>query len=173
MSTVVILKDGIAGDKYRGIWRATSNHDGDYGATDGVLKGTKVLNHRQITIVDDAEVAAANAILGITIRPGMLRENIGVSFTPHMHGVTFSKLPPGSRMVIHNGDTPKVLTLTEENGPCRTISRPIAAEIGKTELDDQIREALRGKRGQMAMVRTFAQHKVRCGDRFTVYPPMT
>jgi hypothetical protein len=171
-NTLTIREDGIEGDMYRGGWREISDHDVDYITTDGVATGDKVLNLRQLTIVEEVEVGAAGAAAGVMIEHGMLRENMRVSFTPIVPDQTFSKLPPLSRMVIGNGD-PKVLILTEENGPCRTICRPIAVHHGDTALADSLRAALKDRRGQMAMVRSGNIKEVQIGDTFKIFPPMT
>ena len=166
-----IVADGIAGDKYRGIWRKLGAHDGDYVATDGVGFGDQALNLRQITIVDTSEVMQAAKAAGVSIDCGMLRENIVVRFEP-LAGIAFSKLPPLSRMVI--GDSqPKVLIITEENGPCAKIAKPIARENGNESRHPAIRDALRNHRGQMAMVRSFKSVTVHVGTSFLVYPPLT
>lgn len=172
-TVLTIADDGIVGDMYRKMWREISGHDVDYIATDGVAKGDKVLNLRQITIVDAAEVDLASAEAGVAIDRGMLRENMTVSFVPQDGNRLFSKLPPLSRMVIGR-DNPKVLILSEENGPCGTIALPIARQHqGGAELVHRLRTALKGRRGQMAMVRSAERKEVRLGDTFTVFPPMT
>jgi hypothetical protein len=168
-----IAEDGIKGDIYKGMWREIASHDVDYIETDGVAKGDPVLNLRQITVVDQSEVQQAGALTGVTIERGMLRENIVVQFTPQSAGQKFSLLPPLSRMVIGD-DNPKVLILTEENGPCRTICQPMAVHFGSgSDLADMLRINLTHRRGQMAMVRSGGVKDVRIGDTFTIFPPMT
>ena len=173
-NTVVVCEDGVEGDRYRGMWRVVSGHDGDYAATDGVMKGDGVLNLRPITIVDEAEVCRAGTLTNIAITYGMLRENIVVRFESQNGNDTFSKLPPMSRMVIGHGEPdPKVLLLTEENGPCRTICNPVALHFGGgLELADSLRKHLKGRRGQMAMVRSRATKSIHLGDSFVIFPPM-
>lgn len=169
---IQICENGIIDDKYRGMWRKVSGHDVDYIATDGVAKGDYVLNLRQITIIDVGEVEIASNLAHVNIGRGMLRENIAISFTSITGDQQFSRLPPLSRMVIGDKD-PKILILTEENGPCRTISRPIAAHYkGNTDLDDLLRERLKGRRGQMAMVRSGNTKDIRIADTFKIFPPI-
>jgi hypothetical protein len=167
-SSIFMGEDGVDGDMYRGMWRTVSGHDVDYIATDNIEKGDAVLNLRQITIVCDAELRVASHLVGMSITPGMLRENMGVSFTSDY---PFSKLPPMSRMVI-GAQKPKVLLLTEENGPCRTIVQPIAVHFQKPGEVDALRQALEHRRGMMAMVRSEAAKCVWVGDTFKVFPPM-
>ena len=170
---VIISKNGIKGDRYRGMWRKASGHDGGYIATDGVAKGDFVLNLRQITIVDEAEVRAASEQAGVSFDFGMLNENIVVSFTHVDETQTFSKLPPLSRMVIGDKDQ-KVLLLTEENGPCIGITKPIADHYELDEnMEKVLRAALKNRRGQMTMVRTRKMKRIRVGDSFTIFPSMT
>lgn len=171
--TLTILKNGIKGDMYRGMWRNVSGHDGAYIATDGIAKGDQVLNLRQITIVEETEVRVASELAGVSIGCGMLRENFVVSFTSVDGKRTFSKLPPLCRMVI-GAEDPKVLILTEKNGPCQTISMPIIAHHHANEaMDDALRTALKDRRGQMAMVRSFNRRDLHVGDSFIIFPPMT
>jgi hypothetical protein len=168
---VIVESDGIVGDMYRGMWRLSSSHDVDYIATDGIVKGDPMLNLRQITIVSDTEVAHAADDVGIRILPGMLRENIIVSFVGDS-GLSFSKLPPLSRMVIGT-ENPKVILLTEENGPCRIITNPIASHLGHgVEFSEVLRTALTGRRGQMGMVRSARPVTVKRGGTFQIFPPM-
>jgi hypothetical protein len=171
-NTLTIHEDGIEDDMYRSMWRKISGHDVDYIATDGVTKGELVLNMRQITIVDKAEVKEAGLQSDVIIEHGMLRENLKVSFTSINERRQFSELPPLSRMVIGNKN-PKVLILTEENGPCRTICNPMSVYYnGDVNLADLLRKHLEGRRGQMAMVRSFDTKDVQIGDSFTIFPPM-
>lgn len=173
--SITIKSDGIAGDIYRGMWRPLSAHDGDYIVTDGSAKGDMVLNHRQITIVDRNEVLQAGQLSGATITPGMLRENIYIDYIPNIFGYSFSRLPPFSRMIINHGtERATALYLTEENGPCHTICRPMSRHLGVgPELADALKANLAGKRGQMAMVRSEKPETVRRNDRFVIFPPLT
>jgi hypothetical protein len=172
--TINIHEDGIEDDKYRGMFRKLSSHDGDYVLTDRIPFGEKVLNTRQITIIDEAEVEQASEQTQYVIEHGMLRENIVVKFTSRVLGLTFSKLPPLSRMVIsRGGQNLKILNLTEENGPCRKICQPIAKHFGgESELAEMLKENLKGKRGQMAMVRSQKTAMIQVGDQFFIFPPM-
>ena len=166
-----IANDGVIGDMYRGMWRTVSGHDVDYIATDQIKRGDPVLNLRQITIADSSELKAASSEAGISIKPGMLRENLFVSFDPVTPGQTFSKLPPLSRLVIGDED-PKVLVLTEENGPCQTITGRMALHFKQPHLLNGLRVALRDRRGQMAMVRSGTTRTIRPNDSFQVFPPL-
>jgi MOSC domain-containing protein YiiM len=168
---LTIADNGIYDDTYRGMWREISGHDVDYVATDGVKRGDPVLNLRQITIVESVEVATAGNEIGLTLEPGMLRENIVVEYQS-VEGTSFSKLPPLCRMVIGN-ESPKVLLFTEENGPCQTISGIIGLHFKRTDMIKPLREAFRGRRGQMAIVRSREPKQVKAGDTFRIFPPMT
>jgi hypothetical protein len=170
-SELTITDNGIYDDAYRGMWREISGHDVDYIATDGVKRGDSVLNLRQITIVEASEVAAAGSELNITIEPGMLRENIVVEYQS-INGTSFSKLSPLCRMVFGD-ESPKVLLLTEENGPCKTITGKIGLHLKRSDLINPLREALSGRRGQMAMVRSGYPKQVKAGDTFRIFPPLT
>lgn len=167
---IIITRDGIVDDIYRGLSRRMSGHDVDYFATDGTCRGSEVLNHRQITLVEQTEVQDAGVEAQIEIKPGMLRENLLVRFFPTA-GISFSVLPAFSRMVIA-GDAPKVLFLTEENGPCDSITGPIGLHYHSKTLRKSLKGTLKRRRGQMAMVMTMDDTLVRLGDTFTIYPPM-
>lgn len=168
---LTITDNGIYDDAYRGMWREISGHDVDYVATDGVKRGDPVLNLRQITIVESTEVATAGNELDLKLEPGMLRENIVVEYQS-VEGTSFSKLPPLCRMVIGD-EPPKVLLLTEENGPCKTITGKIGLHLKRPDIINPLREALRGRRGQMAIVRSREPKQVKAGDTFRIFPPMT
>lgn len=165
-----ITNDGIADDIYRGLSRFMSAHDVDYFATDGTKRNLEVLNHRQITLVEQTEVEDAGREAQVTIEPGMLRENLVVRFFPTA-GISFSALPAFSRMVIA-GDAPKVLFLTEENGPCDSITGPIGLHYHNTTLRKTLKSTLKQRRGKLAMVQTMEHALIHIGDTFTIYPPM-
>lgn len=130
-AVIAIAEDGIVHDMYRGLRRKIVGHDVDYVATDGVEEGDWVRNRRQITIVEDGEVKTAGKLAGIKFEDGMLRENVVVVYEPLAH-FSFSQLPHFSRMVIEGLNGRKVLHLTEENGPCRTITNPLARHFGRS-----------------------------------------
>jgi MOSC domain-containing protein YiiM len=170
---IQITLDGIRSDKYQGRTRFAGPHDGDYMTTDRINSGREILNMRQITIVSEAEILAASNQYGPVIKEGWLRENIIVDYVPEKNTPGFSKLPPLSRMVFGE-DEPIVLVLTEENGPCSTITRPIAQALGHAtrESADQLKEALKNRRGQMAMVRSCSDRFLSVGHSFRVFLPM-
>ena len=173
--SVTIAKDGIVDDIYRGMFRKLKGHDVDYIETDGMVKGDWVINHRQITIVDSGEVVQAGLKAGApVISRSLLRENIAVNYRPMQGCPQFGQIPAWSRMVIRRGEEDlKVLYLTEGNGPCKTICRPIAQHFGgDKELAANLEESLKGLRGLMAMVRSHQEVEVRVGDSFVVFPTM-
>lgn len=165
---VTVEEDGFQGDMYRGMFRQLSAHDVDYIATDGVNRGETVLNLRQITIVEQCELDAAAVTLSMKIASGMLRENVIVSYEP-LSEYKFSQLPPLSRMVVGEQD-PVVLLLTEQNGPCATIAGQIGLAAGRAADMKAIRNALQGRRGQMAMVKSGASRTIEVGNTFKIFP---
>jgi|GEM_PF-2723922 len=175
---ITIGATGIQGDIYNSPWRTLGPHDGNYIATDGLSVGDIVRNHRQITILDINEINQANKMLRYKVVQTMARENILIETQFLLDGLFFSKLPPMSRMVI--GDkSKKVLNLTEENVPCRTMARPIAnyyarmhRNLNKDTFAEEIVTALTNRRGQMAEVKTEKTTQVREGDRFQIFLPM-
>lgn len=173
-SKVVIGPCGFVDDIYSTMDRKIAGHDVDYVETDGVEKGDPIVNLRQITIVEKGEIEWGASLAGIEIEPGMLRENMVVDYQPAGGKSTFSKVPPMSRMVIDTDEGPKVLILTEENGPCKTITRPIARHFGKDhDFAERLRTShLKDKRGQMAMVRNLVSKTVVTGASFKIFPPM-
>ena len=167
---IFIAAYGVANDRYYGQFRTMNGHDVDYITTDGVARDTEVINHRQITIVEQDEVAVAGILSGTEIMPGMLRENMVVQYASN-RCPSFSRLPPLCRMVIGT-EHPKVLMLTETNQPCRGICNPIAAFLQKPNASEPLRQALKNRRGQLAMARTVDVKEIHLGDTFMIYPPM-
>jgi MOSC domain-containing protein YiiM len=167
---IVFRIDGPYGDTHAGMTRALSGHDGDYIGTSSLEKGAKVFNWRQWTALACEETAEVEEVLGVPIPPGCIKENIRFRGIPN-----YSKLATGSRLVFPLRDTPVaktqvILTVWEENRPCRTAGEEIANEYKRPELTAQFVKAARGKRGNMGFV--LSAGYVRVYDRVLVYPPV-
>ncbi len=166
-----VLSYGVKDDMYYGEQYISKGHDVDYEATDGMPRGTKCENARQLTITDADGYARANAKLPFYCEFGMMRENMVVDVNLIHSWANFSNLDPASRLVFP-GKTPKILLTTEKNEPCSTSCRPIARHFNRTDLGDDVRDAWRGNRGQMLRVKTLNQRRLRVGDRFNIFSHM-
>jgi MOSC domain-containing protein YiiM len=108
---------------------------------------------RQILLIDRASLEA------LGLRPGDLREQITVDFPP------LEALAPGTRLQVGEA----VLELT---GPCEPCTH-IGALNGVADRE-AFRDALRGRRGQLArVVRTDGSGVIRVGDRVAVWPAVS
>lgn len=86
-------------------------------------RGTVIRNHRQVSIVDTAELAQIAAALGITaLDAGVIADNLCTEGIP---GLT--ALPRMTRMVFPSG---AVLMLGGENNPCTTAGALVEAAYG-------------------------------------------
>jgi hypothetical protein len=122
-------------------------------------RGTEIKNHRQVSIVDVAELATIAANLGIeTIDPGIIADNICTSGLPEL-----TALPPMTRLVFSSG---AVLLTGGENTPCTIAGRMVAATYGaRAEAFPKAAMGLRGITG-------WVEHPgiVRAGDSITLQP---
>ncbi len=167
---VEVEVDGIVGDVYRGLIRRLSGHDGSHMKVAGLEKGMVVRNHRPITALEVHEIAEAQEKIGQTVLPGMLRENIiftllDTAGTP----VSFSKFPPGTRLVIGENQM-VILHINEENGPCNGVAKPFAEHYDDPSLEAKFGASFRGRRGQM--MEPWSTGIIRVHDPVWAYPPL-
>ena len=101
-------------------------------------RGTTIRNHRQVSIVDTAELALIAQALGVpAIAPGLLADNICTD------GLTeLTQLPRMTRLVFDGG---AVLMLGGENFPC-TIAGALVGDVHGTR-PEAFPKAAMGLRG--------------------------
>ena len=86
-------------------------------------RGTRIRNHRQVSLVDTAELAAIAAALGIAaVEPGLIADNICTEGIPDLTG-----LPRMTRMAFSGG---AVILLGGENMPCTGAGALVSAAHG-------------------------------------------
>ncbi len=86
-------------------------------------RGTEIRNHRQVSIVEESELAEVATSLGVDrLAPGLIADNIYLSGAA---GLT--ALPPMTRLVFSGG---VVLLLGGENDPCTIAGSMVAAVHG-------------------------------------------
>ena len=166
---LTIKPDGIVGDSYRGRMRPLGVHDSRYRKTSGLKRGDMVVNHRPITALEEGERDLAEAAIGQPVGSGMLRENIIFSLQFFYHSLSFSRLPPMSRLVIGQ-DQDVILWINEENNPCAGVARPFSEHYDDRKLMPAFIKAFQGRRGQMISV--MSPGLIRIGDPVKVFRPL-
>ena len=100
--------------------------------------GTTIRNHRQVSIVDSAELAAIAEAMGVpSLSPGLIADNICTVGIPNLTG-----LPRMTRMVFDGG---VVLMTGGVNMPCTLAGAMVQAVHGTTPR--QFVKAAMGRRG--------------------------
>ena len=109
---------GAIGDRHHGVTMSSDTRQKEVFA-----RGTEIRNHRQLSIVDLAELAAIAQALGIEeLAPGTIADNICTE------GLTdLTSLAPLSRLVFASG---AVLMTGGFNTPCTIAGRMVAARYG-------------------------------------------
>ena len=124
-------------------------------------RGTRIRNHRQVSIVDTGELARIASTMGIpSIPPGLIADNI---CTEGIDDLT--SLPPMTRLVFDGG---VVLMTGGENLPCTIAGAMVQAAHGtRPEAFPKAAMGLRGVTG-------WVDHPgvVRPGDSITLHPPL-
>ena len=147
---------GIAGDCHAGPVRAADAR------APWVKRGTPIANTRQISLLSVEELAEIAHALGIpAASPHALGANL---VTAGIHPL--SALPPATRLCFAGGAT---LFITEENLPCATAGRSLAAWANDPSLQSRFVRAATGRRGLVAMVE--AEGTVSAGDAITIIAP--
>lgn len=123
-------------------------------------RGTTIRNHRQLSIVDTAELAQIAAKLGIDhIAPGTIADNICTEGIDHL-----TDLPRMSRLAFPSG---AVVMLGGPNAPCVIAGGMVERAYGsRAEAFPKAAMGLRGVTGWVE--RPGAIHP---GDQITIYPP--
>ena len=153
--SLVLDWDGIVGDRHYG--RLTAS---DSRMTRAYERGTEVLNHRQVSIVDEAELAFIASALGISdLAAGVIADNICTHGVPDL-----TMIPRMTRMKFDGG---AVIMLGGENNPC-TIAGAMVEAIHGTPPQAFPKAAIH-RRGVTAWV----EHPgtIRAGEAFTLISP--
>lgn len=123
-------------------------------------RGTTIRNHRQLSIVDSAELAAIAEALGVpSLAPGLIADNICTEGLPGLTG-----LPRMTRLVFEGG---VVLMTGGENLPC-TIAGALVQAVHGTAPEAFPKAAI-GRRG----VTGWVEHPgvLRAGEGVRVVTP--
>lgn len=123
-------------------------------------RGTEIRNHRQLSLVDEAELAVIAQHLGIEgIGPGVIADNICTEGIPEL-----TALPRMTRLVFEGG---AVIMLGGENNPC-TIAGSMVGRVHGTS-PAAFPKAAMHRRG----VTGWVEHPglVRAGETITVHLP--
>lgn len=146
---------GVVGDRHHGITMSSDTRQKEVFA-----RGTEIRNHRQVSIVDLAELAAIAQALGIEeLAPGTIADNI---CTEGLTGLT--SLAPLSRLVFASG---AVLMTGGFNTPCTIAGRMVAARYGSAP--ERFPKAAWDLRGITGWVER--PGPIRPGDSVRVVPP--
>ena len=146
---------GARGDRHHGVTMASDARQADV-----YSKGTEIRNHRQLSIVDVAELAEIAAALGIDeLAPGTIADNICTSGIP---GLT--ALEPMSRLEFASG---AVLMTGGRNAPCTIAGRMVQARYGSPA--EKFPKAALDRRGITAWVER--PGRIQPGDEVRVLPP--
>lgn len=149
--------DGIIGDKHTSRTSIARTQDA---SDNGVLKGSEVLNLRQITILSKEELKETANLMGIPeISSDDVRANIIIEGLPNL-----SKLSVGTRMIFPEF---AVIYITGENTPCIISGRRVQERFTHINgLAIQYPKAALNKRGLLAMV--IRPGFVRVGDKIKI-----
>ena len=124
-------------------------------------RGTEIMNHRQLSIIDSAELAAIAEALGLPeLAPGTIADNITTTGLPLL-----TSLSPMTRLAF--GDSPgegAVIVTGGENDPCVIAGRMVAARYGTRA--ESFPKAAMHRRGLTGWVERPGRVRVR--DRVTV-----
>ena len=146
---------GAIGDRHHGVTMSS-----DVRQKEVFARGTEIRNHRQLSIVDLAELAAIAQGLGIEeLAPGTIADNICTYGIPHL-----TSLEPMSRLVFASG---AVLMTGGRNAPCTIAGRMVQARYGSPA--EKFPKAAFDLRGITAWVERPGQ--ISAGDEVTVVAP--
>ena len=158
--------NGPLNDVHAGFSRSLSGHDGAYIRTSDLEKGHSVFNWRSWTGLSVEELDYVESAIGYPIPIGCLLENIVFSGIPE-----FSQIAPTSRLVFpRRGKNQAILTVWEENGPCKTVGERLEQHHGVSGLKTDFIKHAQQKRGVMGFV--LAEGIVSVGDAVKLYPPV-
>jgi MOSC domain-containing protein YiiM len=132
--------EGIAGDRHAGFARPADVR------VPWHKRGTPIHNERQLSLVSAEELAEiADALDLAAVSPDWLGANILLSGIPR-----FSAIPRGTRLFFASG---AVVTVTEQNAPCRIAGGALAKAVGGDDaLSLRFVAASKRRRGVVAYV---------------------
>lgn len=146
---------GAVGDRHHGVTMSSDTRQKEV-----FDRGTEIRNHRQLSIVDLAELAAIARALDIDdLAPGTIADNICTEGIPN-----FTALSPLSRLVFGSG---AVLMTGGFNTPCTIAGRMVQDRYGTSP--ERFPKAAWDLRGITAWVER--PGPVRPGDTVRVVPP--
>ena len=124
---------GPVGDRHHGETMSSNTRQ-----KEAFARGTTIRNHRQVSIVDEAELALIAAALGVdSLAPGLIADNICTTGIPDL-----TALPRMTRLMFEGG---AVLMTGGENFPCTIAGAMVQAELGTTP--QAFPKAAMGRRG--------------------------
>jgi hypothetical protein len=131
--------EGIIGNRHRG-WLRKADARVPY-----LKRGTPIRNTRMLSIVSVADLATASQRLGVArIDPAWVGANLLVD------GLAwFSYLPRGTKLIFADG---AILTLEDQNAPCRIAGAAIARHTGKASVELEFAKCCQGLRGVVVSV---------------------
>ncbi|MEZ5115456.1 MAG: hypothetical protein R2737_04230 [Candidatus Nanopelagicales bacterium] len=127
---------GPVGDRHHGLTMRSDSRQREH-----YERGTEIRNHRQVSLVDAAEMERVAAALGIPrMDPGLIADNVYTEGIPDLTG-----LPPLTRLVFASG---AVLLLWGENTPCTIAGAMVSERYGtRPEAFPKAAMGLRGVTG--------------------------
>ncbi|MDO8571853.1 MAG: MOSC domain-containing protein, partial [bacterium] len=146
VNEVRVLENGFEGDKHQSWFRKADARARRY------LKGTRIWNSRQISIVSEEELALIAEELGVpSIKPEWLGANMCIQGVPDV-----SLLQPRTKIFIPNEEDSGVevgIYITAPNKPCVGPGEVIQANYPNTEgLATKFPQAAINRRGVVAVV---------------------
>ena len=146
---------GPIGDRHHGLTMASDTRQSQV-----FERGTEIRNHRQVSIVDTAELAQIAEVLGVPqIEPGLIADNICLEGLPDL-----TSLPRMTRLIFSSG---AVIMTGGENFPCAIAGAMVERVHGSKR--SAFTRAAAGLRGITGWVER--PGVVRPGDSVTVAQP--
>lgn len=146
---------GAVGDRHHGVTMLSDTRQ-----TSLYPRGTQIRNNRQVTLVDEAELAAIALAMGLpSLAPGLIADNICTRGIPDL-----TSLAPTTRLVFDSG---AVISVHAENLPC-TIAGAMVGSAHGTPAQGFPKAAM-GLRGVTGWVER--PGIIRPGDSVEVVPP--
>jgi MOSC domain-containing protein YiiM len=146
---------GVVGDRHHGLTMRSTVRE-----TRVHPKGTEIRNNRQVSLIDEAELAAIAQALGVARVDGAwVGANLTTVGLPDL-----TRLPELTRLVLSGG---AVIALNGENLPCTTAGAEVARHAGTRP--SEFPKAALGRRGVTGWVERPAP--IRPGEAITVLVP--
>lgn len=154
--TLELDHEGIIGNRHRG-WLRPADVRVPYHK-----RGTPIRNNRHLSAVSAEDMAEAALRLGVTmVDPSWIGANLLVVGFPR-----FSFMARGTKLFVDGG---VVLTVEEQNVPCRIAGRAIAGKTGKEAAELDFPKVARRLRG--VLVTVDAPGTIRAGNTLELRVP--